>query len=180
MICWVFAGKSQTSHKKQQSKAPVPVTTGDADLAVEDVDLLTGIDMTMLHRFALLCLLHTPNQPWAYSCGNIELVAAVSAWSSTHAAALKILWKACMIYLADCDDVRSCTLADGNTLHAKVMILFLQCNVGHVAGLQLRCRPCLVCSTTAPCHHQAQHLARHTRIAELQEQHATGHQCTAA
>lgn len=55
MICWVFAGKSQTSHKKQHSKAPVPVTTGDADLAVEDVDLLTGIDMTMLHRLPLLC-----------------------------------------------------------------------------------------------------------------------------
>ena len=54
MICWVFAGKSQTSHKKQHSKAPVPVTTGDADLAVEDVDLLTGIDMTMLHRSVLL------------------------------------------------------------------------------------------------------------------------------
>ena len=54
VMCWVFAGKSQTPHKKQGSKAPAPVTTGYADLPVEDVDLLTGIDMTLLHRFALL------------------------------------------------------------------------------------------------------------------------------
>lgn len=77
MICWVFAGKSQTSHKKQGSKAPAHVTTGDADLPVEDVDLLTGIDMTLLHRFALLAARLNPIMHPANPYERIELAAAI-------------------------------------------------------------------------------------------------------
>ena len=79
---WVSAGKSQASHKKQGSKAPTPVTTGDADLPVEDVDLLTGIDMTLLHRFALLACTN-PTMRFACPCIRTELAAAISACSST-------------------------------------------------------------------------------------------------
>ncbi|KAL3133292.1 hypothetical protein ABBQ38_007172 [Trebouxia sp. C0009 RCD-2024] len=43
-------GKSQTSHKKQASKAPAAVAIAGAELPMEDEDLLTGIDMTLLHR----------------------------------------------------------------------------------------------------------------------------------
>ena len=77
MICWVFTGKSQISHKKQGSKAPAPVTTGNADLPVEDVDLLTGIDMTLLHRFALPAACMNPTMHSAYPCQKIELAAAI-------------------------------------------------------------------------------------------------------
>ena len=49
------AVKSQGSHKKQGSKVPPAVATGNADQQREEEDLLTGIDMTLLHRYTPVC-----------------------------------------------------------------------------------------------------------------------------
>ena len=48
----MLAAKSQAQHKKQSSKVPAAVATGDGNLQMEDEDLLKDIDMTLLHRYA--------------------------------------------------------------------------------------------------------------------------------
>lgn len=74
LIWWALAGKTSSSHKKQGSKAPPVVTTGDTDLPVEEVDLLTGIDMTLLHRFALLA---APTCTTLHPCIHVDDLACL-------------------------------------------------------------------------------------------------------